>query len=173
MKKVLTIFAGLVMTVPALATDPEPNPYPADTVVSASYVKGAYDAVMNVVGTMSDLGDTTANANTNFAATDDTLVEAINVLDADLGKVTTANMGATSATTVVGAIAEVNTALTGKQATLSSTNVVLDSNNSSGAVVTGVSASGGTVTVSKGEVTIPVGAASGQNVTSYAQIWIQ
>ena len=131
MKKVLTIFAGLIIAMPAFATDPEPNPYPTDTVVSASYVKGAYDAVMGVVGTMSGLG--------------------------------------TSATTLVGAINEVNGA---KQATLTSTNVVVDS-NTSGPVVTGVTANNGTVTVAKGEVQIPVSAASGQNVTSHAQIWIQ
>ncbi|MCQ2568440.1 MAG: hypothetical protein MJ163_02485 [Alphaproteobacteria bacterium] len=54
-----------------------------------------------------------------------------------------------------------------KQDTLTSTNVV---ESSTGAVVTGVSASNGIVTVTKGEVTIPVGSATS---TTRATIWIQ
>lgn len=54
-----------------------------------------------------------------------------------------------------------------KQDTLTSTNVV---ESGSGAVVTGVSASNGTVTVTKGEVTIPVGSASS---STRATIWVQ
>ena len=54
-----------------------------------------------------------------------------------------------------------------KQDTLTSTNVV---ESGSGAVVTGVSASNGTVTVTKGEVTIPVGSATS---TTRATIWFQ
>jgi len=57
-----------------------------------------------------------------------------------------------------------------KQDKLGSTNVVDDA-NTSGPVVTGVSASNGTVTVTKGQVTIPVGSATAP--TSQAQIWVQ
>ena len=57
-----------------------------------------------------------------------------------------------------------------KQATLSSTNVIVDT-NTSGPIVTAVSADDGIVTVSKGQVTIPVGSAS--TPTSQATIWVQ
>ncbi len=54
-----------------------------------------------------------------------------------------------------------------KQDTLTSTNVV---ESGSGAMVTGISASNGTVTVSKSEVTIPVGSTSS---TTRAVIWLE
>lgn len=55
-----------------------------------------------------------------------------------------------------------------KQAKLTSSNVT---ESGSGAVVTGVTASNGTVTVTKSEVTVPVGSAS--SPTDHATIWIQ
>lgn len=54
-----------------------------------------------------------------------------------------------------------------KQDKLTSTNVV---ESGSGPMVTGVTANNGTVTVSKGEVTIPVGAATS---TTRATIWFE
>ena len=71
---------------------------------------------------------------------------------------------AAAASYVDGAYNALNSA---KQDTLTSTNVV---ESGSGAVVTGVSASNGTVTVTKGEVTIPVGSASS---STRATIWVQ
>ena len=56
---------------------------------------------------------------------------------------------------------------TAKQNKLTSTNVVV---SGSGAMVTGVTASNGTVTVTKSEVTIPVGSASSNN---RATIWFE
>ena len=54
-----------------------------------------------------------------------------------------------------------------KQDKLTSTNVV---ESGSGAVVSAVAANNGTVTVTKGEVMIPVG---GQTSNTHARIWIQ
>lgn len=69
-----------------------------------------------------------------------------------------------AASYVQGAVEELDAA---KQDTLSSSNVV---ESGSGAVVTSVSAENGTVTVTKGEVTIPVGGATS---STHAAIWIQ
>lgn len=60
-----------------------------------------------------------------------------------------------------------NTMDAAKQDKLTSTNVV---ESGSGPMVTGVTANNGTVTVSKGEVTIPVGAATS---TTRATIWFE
>ena len=60
-----------------------------------------------------------------------------------------------------------NTMDSAKQDTLTSTNVV---ESGSGAMVTGVTASNGTVTVTKSEVTIPVGSSSSN---TRAAIWIE
>lgn len=54
-----------------------------------------------------------------------------------------------------------------KQDKLTSTNVVV---SGSGPMVTGVTANNGTVTVSKGEVKIPVGAATSD---THAKIWLE
>lgn len=133
------------MVLPAFATgDDESNPetpaaslYPSNTVVSASYVKGAYDAALGEVNTT-------------------------------IGELT--NLGTTAKTNVVAAVNEVNTAVAGKQATLTSSNVTT---TGTGPVITSVSADNGTVAVTAGEITIPVGAASGNSVTGHATVWIQ
>lgn len=74
-------------------------------------------------------------------------------------------------TTVVATVSYVegayNTMDAAKQDTLTSSNVV---ESISGPVVTGVTASNGTVTVTKGEVTIPVGSTSS---TNRATIWLE
>ena len=69
-----------------------------------------------------------------------------------------------AASYVDGAYSAINTA---KQDKLTSTNVVESGN---GAMVTGVTASNGTVTVSKSEVTIPVGSTSSN---TRAVIWLE
>ena len=71
---------------------------------------------------------------------------------------------AAAASYVDGAYTAINTA---KQDKLTSTNVV---ESGSGAMVTAVTASNGTVTVSKSEVTIPVGSTSS---TTRATIWLE
>lgn len=71
-----------------------------------------------------------------------------------------------SAYYVKSAYEELNTA---KQAKLTSSNVVTPA--SSGPVVTAVTASNGVVTVTKSEITVPVGSAS--SPTDHATIWIQ
>ena len=69
-----------------------------------------------------------------------------------------------AASYVDGAYSAINTA---KQDKLTSTNVV---ESNSGAVVTSVTASNGTVTITKGEVTIPVGSTSS---ATRATIWLE
>ena len=71
---------------------------------------------------------------------------------------------AATASYVEGAYTALDTA---KQDKLTNTNVVV---SGSGAMVTGVTASNGTVTVTKSEVTIPVGSASSNN---RATIWFE
>ena len=68
---------------------------------------------------------------------------------------------------VQGAYDEMDSA---KQDKLTSTNVVADTNGSANGFVSAVTASDGTVTVTKAEVTIPVGAATS---ATRAQIWVQ
>ncbi len=65
---------------------------------------------------------------------------------------------------VQGAVESVDSS---KQDKLTSTNVVT---SGSGAMVTGVTASNGTVTVTKTDVTIPVGSVDSQ---TRARIWVQ
>lgn len=71
---------------------------------------------------------------------------------------------AAAASYVDGAYSAMNAA---KQDKLTSTNVV---ESNSGAVVTSVTASNGTVTITKGEVTIPVGSTSS---STRATIWLE
>ncbi len=79
--------------------------------------------------------------------------------------------GEVDKTTVVAAASYVegayNTMDAAKQDKLTNTNVV---ESGSGPIVTGVTASDGTVTVSKGEVTIPVGATTSN---TRAVIWLE
>jgi hypothetical protein len=140
MKKFLVIFVGLIMIAPVARANggneggqqTPVNNYPSDTLVTASYVKGAYDAIDTSIGTLADLNTTTK-------------------------------------TTVVAAVNEVNT---NKQEKLTSTNVTsTTTSGTSGAIVTAVTANNGAVSVTKGDVTVPVG--SYASPTSRANIWIQ
>jgi len=195
MKKFLVIFIGLILVAPAWAENETPetpaiaqfvSPTTASTqatatvsanapkydlktitatdqehIASTAYVKGAHNSALSAINYLSDhkqaqlRNDAVSPANVS------------NIVKTTLGTTSTADNESLASELAVA------TALADKQATLTSTNVVVDSNASSGPVITGVSAAAGVVTVSKGEVTIPVGAASGANVTSHAQIWIQ
>ena len=68
---------------------------------------------------------------------------------------------------VKGAVDELDTA---KQDKLTSTNVVADANGDANGYISAVTANNGTVTVTKSEITIPVGAATS---ATRAQIWVQ
>lgn len=74
------------------------------------------------------------------------------------------NTNVASTSYVQGAVETVGSS---KQDTLTSTNVVESGN---GYMVTGVAANNGTVTVTKSDVTIPVGSANSQ---TRARIWVQ
>lgn len=76
----------------------------------------------------------------------------------------TPNTNVASTSYVQGAVSGLDST---KQDTLTSTNVV---ESGSGAMVTNVTASNGTVTVTKSDVTIPVGSATS---TTRAVIWVQ
>ena len=78
--------------------------------------------------------------------------------------VVTPNTKVASTSYVQGAVESVDSA---KQNTLTSTNVVT---SGSGAMITEVSANNGTVTVTKTDVTIPVGSVDSQ---TRARIWVQ
>ena len=80
------------------------------------------------------------------------------------GEVPSANITPAAVSYVTGAYNDLNS---NKQDKLTTTNVV---ESGSGAMVTGVAASNGTVTVTKSEVTIPVGSTTS---TTRAAIWLQ
>ena len=73
----------------------------------------------------------------------------------------------TTSSYVQGAVDEINTS---KQDKLTSTNVVADANGDANGYISAVTANNGTVTVTKSEITIPVGAATS---ATRAQIWVQ
>ena len=189
MKKFLVIFIGLILVAPAWADNETPaitqfvSPTTATTqasatvsanapkydlktivatdqehIASTAYVKGAHNSALSAINYLSDTKQTQL---VNDAASPENVSNTVKTI---LGTTSTAT------NTALASELAVATALADKQETLTSTNVT---ESGSGAIVTGVSASNGAVTVSKGEVTIPVGAASGANVTSHAQIWIQ
>lgn len=81
--------------------------------------------------------------------------------------VVTPEANVVSASYVKGAYNEIDDI---KQDKLNSTNVVADTNGSANGFVSAVTASDGTVTITKSEVTIPVGAATS---ATRAQIWFE
>ena len=98
----------------------------------------------------------------------------------DLNTITVADQGhIASAAYVKGAhnsaISAINYLSDSKQEVLNSgNNGNVTIQNSTLPVVTGISADGsGEVIVTKGEISVPVGAASGNNVTSHASIWVE
>ena len=147
MKRLLVVFIGLVMVVPAWA-EGEVVTHPQAAIASPSYVKGAYDAL-----------DSAKQAQLkNDAGT-----------PADVSSTVKTSIAAVSSASDTAMVTEkaIATALDGKIGTVAD-----DTNNASGApVVTSVIQSGTSVTVTKGEITIPV--TSYSQPTAHAQIWLQ
>ena len=151
MKKLLFVFIGLIMIVPAMADEEPvvvPPAYPESGIASPAYVKGAYDALNTAK--MPQLQNNAATP-ADISSTVKTTLE------------TTVSDASDTSMVTEKAIA---TVLQNKVDT------VTDATNTYGAtVVTGISKSNGTVTVTKGEITIPVTSYSAP--TAHAQIWLQ
>ena len=151
MKKFLVIFIGLIMIAPAWATGESETTYPGAAVASPAYVKGAYDA----------LNTAKMNQLQNNASTPADISATVKT------SIGTAGENGTASDTSMVTEKAVATALAGKIGSVAD-----DANNASGApVVTAVTQSGTTVTVTKGEITIPV--TSYSQPTAHAQIWLQ
>ena len=176
MKRAVSIFTVLLIATPAIA-DITPNL----DVATTSFVQGAVATKQDVIDSShklsADLVDDTSATNKFVTASDKTTWNAKQgQLQNDA--VTPANVSTTVKTSVTATPSSasdtnlvtekaVSTALSGKQNALDSTNVV---ESGSGAMVTGVTANGGTITVTKSEVTIPVGATSS---STRAVIWFE
>ncbi len=117
------------------------------------------DAVNTDPGATNANGPTATN-NPKYSTVADIAADATSAASAKYVK------GAYNAT-----IKAVNTVASVKQDTLSSANGGNVTTSGSGPVVTGLTASAGTVTVAMGEVTIPVGSVA--SPTSHAAIWVQ
>ena len=120
------------------------------------------------------------NAATQYVApttaqTQGSAIVSANAPKYDLNTITTDDQEHIASTAYVkgahnSALSAINYLSDNKQALLTNSNVT---EYGTGAVVTGVSAASGVVTVTKNEVQIPVGGASGNNVSSHASIWLQ
>ena len=184
MKKIISIFAVLSITTPALAT------IQANTnVASTSYVQGAVDMIARSKQDKIEVGEeldadlvddststnkfVTASDKTNWNAKQGQLVnDAVspaNVLTTVKTTVTVTPSSASDTNLVTEKA--ISTALEGKQATLTSTNVTTTGSVNPGAVVTSVSASSGTVTVTKSDLAVPI--KSGSSYTGAVAIWIE
>ena len=190
MKKLLFIFLGLILVAPAFATGGEPETPAITQFISPTTATSQEGAAVSENAPKYDLNTITATDQEHIASAayvkgaHNSALSAINYLEgskqdqlvndaaspASVSKTVKTTLGTTStaSNTALASELAVATALSEKQATLSSTNVTT---SGTGAVVTGVSASDGTVTVTTGQVTIPVGSAS--TPTSQAQIWVQ
>ena len=107
MKKIVLIFAGFALVLPAMA-EGEMQLQPTTNIVTTSYVRGAYNTLENA-----------------------------------------------------------------KQAKLNDTNVITDSNTAAKPLVASVTANNGTVTITKSEVTIPVGNPQLTPSQTRAAIWVE
>jgi len=96
-----------------------------------------------------------------------TLFLSIFLIPLTANAVITPEANVVSTSYVQGAVDALDTA---KQDKLTSTNVVYDANGSSNGFISAVTANDGTVTVTKSEVTIPVGS---QSSATRAAIWVQ
>ena len=176
MKKIVSIFTILLITAPAMAAV-----MPNLDVATTSFVQGAVETKQDVIDAShklsADLIDDTSTTNKFVTASDKTTWNAKQgqlqnnaATPADVSTTVktsvTATPGSASDTNLVTEKA-ISTALADKQNALDSTNVV---ESGTGVMVTGVTASNGTVTVSKSEVTIPVGSV-GSNTR--AAIWFE
>ena len=107
----------------------------------------------------------------SHAAKADTATNATNATNADHADTATSATSATNATNATKATQDASgRVITTTYATKSEITGLNSSSTGSGAVVTGVSQSAGKVSVTKGNVKIPVG---GEKATSYATIWIE
>lgn len=176
MRKIVSVFTILLIASPAIA-DVTPNL----AVATTSFVQGAVATKQDVIDAShqlsADLVDDTSTTNkfvtgieksTWNAKQGQLQNDAATPADVSTSVKTsvTATPSSASDTNLVTEKA-VSTALSNKQDTLTQTNVV---ESGSGAMVTGVTASNGTVTVTKSEVTIPVGATTGN---TRAAIWFE
>ena len=190
MKKLLFIFLGLILVAPAFADDEEPSTPAIVQFISPTTASVQGSASVSANAPKYDLNTITATDQEHIASAayvkgaHNSAISAINYLEgskqaqlvndaaspANVSNTVKTILGTTSTASDTALASElaVATALSGKQATLSSTNVTT---SGTGAVVTAVSASDGAVTVTTGQVTIPVGSVS--SPTSQAQIWVQ
>ena len=96
-----------------------------------------------------------------------TLFLSIFLIPLTANAVVTPEANVVSTSYVKGAVDALDTT---KQDKLTSTNVVYDANGSNNGFISAVTANNGTVTVTKSEVTIPVGS---QSSATRAAIWVQ
>ena len=153
MKKFLVVFIGLVMIAPAWADEPSITQY-----VSPTHASTQNTATVSANAPKYDLRTISATDQEHIASTayvkgaHNSALSAINYLSDAKQEQLVGN----SETVATGANAG---------------NTLGQASGSSGPVVTGISASGGVVTVTKGQVTLPVGSSSGTG--GQATIWIQ
>ena len=135
-------------------------------------------ATADTLGGVKSGGDitvaTSGAVTVSHAAKADTATTATNATNADHADTATSATSATNATNATNATKATQDAsgnvITTTYATKSEITGLNSSSTGSGAVVTDVSQSAGEVSVTKGNVKIPVG---GENATSYATIWIE
>lgn len=132
-------------------------------------------ATADTLGGVKSGGDitvaTSGAVTVSHAAKADTATNATNATNADHADTATSATSATNATNATKATQDASgRVITTTYATKSEITGLNSSSTGSGAVVTGVSQSAGKVSVTKGNVKIPVG---GEDATSYATIWIE
>ena len=132
-------------------------------------------ATADTLGGVKSGGDitvaTSGAVTVSHAAKADTATNATNATNADHADTATSATSATNATNATKATQDASgRVITTTYATKSEITGLNSSSTGSGAVVTGVSQSAGKVSVTKGNVKIPVG---GEKATSYATIWIE
>ena len=176
MKKIVPIFTIFLIATAAVA-DITPNL----NVATTSFVQGAVSTKQDLIDSShklsADLVDATSTTNQFVTASEKSIWNAKQgQLQNDAS--TPADVSTTVKTSVTAAPSSasdtnlvtekaISTALSNKQNALDSTNVV---QSGSGAMVTSVTANSGTVTVTKSEVTIPVGATTSN---TRAIIWFE
>ena len=134
--------------------------YPTTKVVNQMIIDGKAD----INGTLTDLGNTKQNKITAGTAGN---VVTYSGTQGTFGTPVGFDHAPTANSTNLVKSGAIKTALDAKQDKLTSSNVTT---SGTGAVVVGVSASNGAVTVSKGNVQIPSGS---ETATTYASIWVE
>ena len=149
--------------------------------ITSGDLPGKYElpvATEDALGGVKSGGDitvaTSGAVTVSHATKADTATTATNATNADHADTATSATSATNATNATNATKATQDAsgnvITTTYATKSEITGLNSSSTGSGAVVTDVSQSAGEVSVTKGNVKIPVG---GENATSYATIWIE